>query len=141
MELTTPSVVRCIYGNPAGFLWWLMCSWNTVSFGIVFLGLFEPDKEHCREALKAAQLLFRYLVDNKRLVEHYTVYGIRQIRPFNFPCKELYDVIKTWPNWVSKIKQLHPLTDPSRVTLSTTVFAHEKIYETVCKHYYSLVIP
>jgi len=66
------------------------------------MGLFEPDKEHCQVALQAAQLLFRYLVDKHRLVEDFTVYGIRQVRPFSSPAKELYDVIKTWPNWVCK---------------------------------------
>jgi len=78
-----------------------------MSYGLAFMGLFEPEQDHCREALRAAQLLLKYLVHQRKLDEKYIVYGIRQVRPFNSPTNELYDAIKTtWPDhWVSTVNK------------------------------------
>jgi hypothetical protein len=76
------------------------CRWNSVAYGVAFMGRFKADDVHCKAAVDAAQLLFRYLRKEGRLAEDFTVYGLRQVRPFESPSMELYNVIKQWPQWV-----------------------------------------
>jgi hypothetical protein len=66
------------------------------------MGRYDANNEHCKAALDAAQLLFRYLRDMNppRLVDDFIVYGLRQVRPFDSPVIELYKAIQLWPQWV-----------------------------------------
>lgn len=73
--------------------------WNDVAYGVAFMGQFDADSEDCQKALKAAQLLLKYLCSESKLDEEYVLYGLRQVRPFESPDMTLYNVIKTWDHW------------------------------------------
>jgi hypothetical protein len=64
------------------------------------MGHFDAGKEHCMAALDAAQMLFKHLCALGRLSIDFTVYGLRQVRPLESPCLELYSLIQKWPQWV-----------------------------------------
>lgn len=77
-------------------------SYNTVSIGIAFVGLFE-DKLPSNASLSAAQKLIGIGVERKYIKENYKLFGMRQLSKFNSPGQKLYELIKTWPHWSSHL--------------------------------------
>jgi hypothetical protein len=78
--------------------------WNIVSIGIAFIGIYTGPTLPSEKALKVLEQLLRYLVNKNVLCEDYTVYALKQIRPFpDAPGDGLYALMQTWPHWVIHI--------------------------------------
>lgn len=73
-------------------------SFNNVSIGIAFIGLFE-DKLPSNASLSAAQELLKTGVIDGYIKEDYKLFGMRQLSKFNSPGQKLYELIKSWPHW------------------------------------------
>ena len=82
-----------------------MIRWNDVAYGVAIMGQFDPANEDCQKAVKSTQLLLKYLVAERKLHPEYTLYGVRQVRPFTSPAMGLYNEIKTWEHWVGMTQQ------------------------------------
>jgi len=65
------------------------------------MGNFDAKSEESQAALKATKLLCKYLCKERRLVSDFTVYGLKQVRPFDRPSHELYSELQKWDKWVS----------------------------------------
>ena len=82
----------------------LITRWNDVAYGVAFMGQFNADSDDCKNAVKSAKLLLQHLINEGKLDPNYTLYGLRQVRPFQSPDMVLYSEIKTWEHWASLLR-------------------------------------
>uniref|UniRef100_A0A8W7NH17 Peptidoglycan recognition protein long class n=1 Tax=Anopheles atroparvus TaxID=41427 RepID=A0A8W7NH17_ANOAO len=86
---------------------------NVDSICIAFVGTFIKEAPPAAQ-LSAAQQLIRMGVENNYIASNYSLYGHRQLAPFESPGKALFEIIKTWPHWSSKLSD-NPWTEPDPV--------------------------
>uniref|UniRef100_A0A1Y9GZ02 Peptidoglycan recognition protein family domain-containing protein n=1 Tax=Anopheles dirus TaxID=7168 RepID=A0A1Y9GZ02_9DIPT len=79
---------------------------NVDSICVAFIGTFI-DQAPPVSQLSAAKQLIQLGLDGKYLAANYSLYGHRQLAPFESPGKALFDIIKTWPHWSNKLGDNH----------------------------------
>ncbi|XP_049544132.1 peptidoglycan-recognition protein LC-like isoform X1 [Anopheles darlingi] len=79
---------------------------NVDSICIAFVGTFIKYKPPIAQ-LSAAQQLIKMGLDNNYIAHNFSLYGHRQLAPFESPGQALYDIIKTWPHWSDKLGSDH----------------------------------
>uniref|UniRef100_A0A903YHY0 Peptidoglycan recognition protein family domain-containing protein n=1 Tax=Anopheles minimus TaxID=112268 RepID=A0A903YHY0_9DIPT len=79
---------------------------NNDSICIAFIGTFINDPPPITQLSAAKQLIQLGLQENY-LASNYSLYGHRQLAPFESPGKALFDIIKTWPHWSSHLDANH----------------------------------
>ncbi|XP_049298980.1 peptidoglycan-recognition protein LC-like isoform X1 [Anopheles funestus] len=79
---------------------------NNDSICIAFIGTFIKDPPPIAQ-LSAAKQLIQLGFQGKYLASNYSLYGHRQLAPFESPGKALYDIIKTWPHWSNHLGGNH----------------------------------
>ncbi|XP_050090113.1 peptidoglycan-recognition protein LE-like isoform X3 [Anopheles aquasalis] len=84
---------------------------NVDSICIAFVGTFIKYKPPIAQ-LSAAQQLIKMGLDNNYIAQNYSLYGHRQLAPFESPGQALYDIIKTWPHWSDKLGSNHWTPEP-----------------------------
>ncbi|XP_053674142.1 peptidoglycan recognition protein 3-like [Anopheles nili] len=87
---------------------------NVDSICIAFIGTFI-SKEPPIAQLSAAEQLIQQGLEGYYLASNYSLFGHRQLAPFESPGKALYNIIKTWPHWSNKLSDNH-WVDPSKPT-------------------------
>uniref|UniRef100_A0A182SJE2 Peptidoglycan-recognition protein n=1 Tax=Anopheles maculatus TaxID=74869 RepID=A0A182SJE2_9DIPT len=75
---------------------------NVDSICIAFIGTFIVAPPPAAQ-LSAAQQLIELGLQENYLASNYSLYGHRQLAPFESPGKALFDIIKTWPHWSNKL--------------------------------------
>ncbi|XP_035785871.1 peptidoglycan-recognition protein LE-like isoform X5 [Anopheles albimanus] len=85
---------------------------NVDSICIAFVGTFIKYKPPIAQ-LSAAQQLIKMGLDNNYIAQNFSLYGHRQLAPFESPGQALYDIIKTWPHWSDKLGSNHWTPDPA----------------------------
>ncbi|XP_061496488.1 peptidoglycan-recognition protein LC [Anopheles gambiae] len=79
---------------------------NVDSICIAFIGTFIADPPPIAQLSAAKQLILLGMKENY-LASNYSLYGHRQLAPFESPGKALFDIIKTWPHWSNKLGSNH----------------------------------
>uniref|UniRef100_A0A2M4AEU7 Putative peptidoglycan recognition protein long class n=2 Tax=Anopheles triannulatus TaxID=58253 RepID=A0A2M4AEU7_9DIPT len=79
---------------------------NVDSICIAFVGTFIKNKPPIAQ-LSAAQQLIKMGLDNNYIAHNFSLYGHRQLAPFESPGQALYDIIKSWPHWSDKLGSNH----------------------------------
>uniref|UniRef100_A0A182P8R2 Peptidoglycan recognition protein long class n=1 Tax=Anopheles epiroticus TaxID=199890 RepID=A0A182P8R2_9DIPT len=79
---------------------------NVDSICIAFIGTFIADPPPVAQLSAAKQLILLGMKENY-LASNYSLYGHRQLAPFESPGKALFDIIKTWPHWSNKLGTNH----------------------------------
>ncbi|EDO64108.1 AGAP005203-PC [Anopheles gambiae str. PEST] len=79
---------------------------NVDSICIAFIGTFIADPPPIAQLSAAQQLILLGMKENY-LASNYSLYGHRQLAPFESPGKALFDIIKTWPHWSNKLGSNH----------------------------------
>ncbi|XP_075155914.1 peptidoglycan-recognition protein SC2-like [Haematobia irritans] len=72
--------------------------YNSISLGISFMGNYNNDKPNAAQ-ITAAKELLAAAVSRGQIVSGYTMYGHRQVSATECPGTNLWNEIKTWPNW------------------------------------------
>ncbi|XP_052872613.1 peptidoglycan-recognition protein LC-like isoform X4 [Anopheles cruzii] len=80
--------------------------YNVDSICIAFVGTFIKMKPPIAQ-LSAAKQLIQMGLDNNYIASNYSLYGHRQLAPFESPGQALYDIIKTWPHWSNTLSNNH----------------------------------
>lgn len=75
---------------------------NKDSIGIAFIGTYTQLRPTKRQLASVMQLL-EDGVRLKKLVPNYRLYGHRQLSGTESPGERLYNIIKKWANWTSKV--------------------------------------
>lgn len=73
-------------------------SWNSKSYGIMFIGNYNEHMPTEKQLSKVKELM-DWLLTEGYVANNYTVHGHRQVRATECPGNKLYDEIKKWPNW------------------------------------------
>ncbi|XP_035905768.1 peptidoglycan-recognition protein LE-like isoform X2 [Anopheles stephensi] len=79
---------------------------NVDSICIAFIGTFIVTPPPAAQ-LSAAKQLIQLGLQGNYLASNYSLYGHRQLAPFESPGKALFDIIKTWPHWSNKLSNNH----------------------------------
>ncbi|XP_050074555.1 peptidoglycan-recognition protein LE-like isoform X2 [Anopheles maculipalpis] len=87
--------------------------YNVDSICIAFIGTFIVAPPPIAQ-LSAAKQLIQLGLQGNYLASNYSLYGHRQLAPFESPGKALFDIIKTWPHWSSKLSSNHWSGDDSQ---------------------------
>ncbi|XP_058124371.1 peptidoglycan-recognition protein LE-like isoform X2 [Anopheles coustani] len=75
---------------------------NVDSICIAFIGTFIKVVPPAAQ-LSAARQLIQMGLEHNYIAANYSLYGHRQLAPFESPGKALFDIIKTWPHWSNKL--------------------------------------
>ncbi|XP_052897713.1 peptidoglycan-recognition protein LE-like isoform X3 [Anopheles moucheti] len=79
---------------------------NNNSICIAFIGTFIKEPPPVAQ-LSAAKQLIQLGLQGNYLASNYSLYGHRQLAPFESPGKALFDIIKTWPHWSNHLDGNH----------------------------------
>lgn len=74
--------------------------YNSRSIGIAFIGTFNTVTPPIQQ-IKACKWLIERGVKNGYIAKDYKLLGARQLQTTQSPGDELYNKIKSWPNWSS----------------------------------------
>ncbi|KAM7363106.1 peptidoglycan-recognition protein SC2-like [Cochliomyia hominivorax] len=85
-------------GCGAGVMGAHALSWNSKSYGIMFIGNYN-DRLPSDTQIEKAKELINWLVAEGYVTSNYTVHGHRQVRATECPGNMLYEEIKKWNNW------------------------------------------
>lgn len=91
---------------------------NVDSICIAFVGTFIKEAPPAAQ-LSAARQLIQIGLEHNYIAANYSLYGHRQLAPFESPGKALFDIIKTWPHWSNKLSS-NSWKEPDPVTTSST---------------------
>ncbi|XP_055612495.1 peptidoglycan recognition protein 3-like [Uranotaenia lowii] len=80
--------------------------YNNDSICIAFIGTFT-DHVPPASQLGAAKQLIGLGLQLGKLSKRYSLYGHRQLAPFESPGKKLYEIIQTWPHWSNTLAPGH----------------------------------